>query len=492
MHLFNFVLTLFLHIIMITFSLCLLALLMGYFTYGSFMERIFGANSRKTPALTKTDGVDYIPLPSWKVFMIQFLNIAGLGPIFGAIMGAKFGMASFLWIVIGSVFAGAVHDYFAGMLSLRHDGESLPEIIGRYLGLGTKQVMRGFTVLLMILVGAVFVAGPAGLLAKLTPTSFDSVFWIFAVFIYYILATMLPIDKIIGKIYPLFAAALLFMAGGILIMLYVNFPALPELWDGLHNTNPNAELLPIFPIMFVSIACGAISGFHATQSPMMARCMKSENLGRPVFYGAMITEGVVALIWAAAATYFFHENGMQESNPSIIVDSITKNWLGTFGGILAILGVIAAPITSGDTAFRSARLIVADFLNFEQKSLRNRLYICLPMFLGAIGLLLYSQKDAESFNMIWRYFAWANQTLAVFTLWAITVFLTKSKKPYMVTLIPALFMTTVCTTYICIAPEGLSLSHNISYTIGASFSIFAIIRFLVWKRNNRKFEEISN
>lgn len=288
---------------MISFTICLLTLIVGYFVYGRFVERLFGPDAaRKTPALTKTDGVDYIPMPTWKIFMIQFLNIAGLGPIFGAIMGAKFGTASYLWIVLGSIFAGAVHDYLSGMLSLRHDGESLPEIIGRYLGVTAKQIMRVFTVLLMVLVGAVFVAGPAGLLAKLTPETLDTTFWIIVVFVYYILATLLPVDKIIGKIYPLFAVALLFMAVGILLMLYVNSPELPELWDGIRNTHPNAQNLPIFPIMFVSIACGAISGFHATQSPMMARCLKNEKYGRPVFYGSMITEGIVALIWAAAAT----------------------------------------------------------------------------------------------------------------------------------------------------------------------------------------------
>lgn len=445
---------------MITFTLCLLALIAGYFTYGRLMERVFGPDDRKTPALTKADGVDYIPLPTWKIFMIQFLNIAGLGPIFGAIMGAKFGTSSYLWIVLGSIFAGAVHDYFAGMLSLRHGGESLPEIIGRYLGLTTKQIMRGFTVLLMILVGSVFVAGPAGLLAKLTPESLDATFWIVVVFLYYILATLLPVDKIIGKIYPLFAVALLFMAVGILVMLYVNHPVLPELWDGLQNTNPDASELPIFPIMFVSIACGAISGFHATQSPLMARCMTSERHGRPVFYGAMITEGIVALIWAAAATYFFHENGMEESNASVIVDAITKDWLGAIGGVLAILGVIAAPITSGDTAFRSARLIVADFLGLEQKSMRRRLYICIPMFAVAIGLLLYSLRDADGFNMIWRYFAWANQTLAVFTLWAITVYLVVAKKPYWITLIPALFMTSVCSTFMYCSRRAGTLAYS--------------------------------
>ena len=395
--------------------------------------------------------------------------------------GAKFGTSSYLWIVFGSIFAGAVHDYFAGMLSLRNGGESLPEIVGRYLGLTTKQVMRGFTVILMILVGSVFVAGPAGLLAKLTPESLDTTFWIIVVFAYYVLATLLPVDKIIGKIYPVFAIALLFMAVGIVVMLYVHHPALPELWDGLQNTNPDAAALPVFPIMFVSIACGAISGFHATQSPLMARCMTSERHGRPVFYGAMITEGIVALIWAAAATYFFHENGMEENNASVIVDSITKGWLGAVGGVLAILGVIAAPITSGDTAFRSARLIVADFLGLEQKSMRRRLYICIPMFVAAIGLLLYSLSDANGFNMIWRYFAWANQTLAVFTLWAITVYLVRSGKSYWITLIPALFMTAVCSTYICIAPEGLGLTHTLSYIIGGICTGVGVAWFIVWK-----------
>lgn len=281
---------------MVTFTICLLALIAGYFIYGRFVERLFGPDDRKTPALTKTDGVDYMPLPTWKVFMIQFLNIAGVGPIFGAIMGAMFGTASYLWIVLGSIFAGAVHDYLSGMLSLRNNGESLPELIGRYLGLTTKQVMRVFTVILMMLVGAVFVASPAGLLAKLTPDYLDMTFWIAVIFIYYILATLLPVDKIIGKIYPLFAAALIFMAVGILVMLYVNHPALPEIWEGLDNTHPKAATTPIFPMMFITIACGAISGFHATQSPLMARCMTSERRGRSVFYGAMITEGIVALI----------------------------------------------------------------------------------------------------------------------------------------------------------------------------------------------------
>lgn len=473
---------------MITFTLCLLALIAGYFLYGRVVERIFGPDDRKTPALTRQDGVDYIPMSTWKIFMIQFLNIAGLGPIFGAIMGAKFGTASYLWIVLGSIFAGAVHDYLSGMLSMRHDGESLPELIGRYLGGTTKQVMRVFTVILMVLVGSVFVAGPAGLLANLTPEVLDTTFWIVVVFLYYILATLLPIDKIIGKIYPLFALALLFMAVGILAMLYVHRPALPELWDGLQNTHPDAASLPIFPIMFVSIACGAISGFHATQSPLMARCLKSERHGRPVFYGAMITEGIVALIWAAAATYFFHENGMEETNAAVIVDAVTKDWLGTVGGVLAVLGVIAAPITSGDTAFRSARLIVADFLGMEQKTIRRRLYICIPMFLAAIALLLYSLSDAQGFDMIWRYFAWSNQTLSVFTLWAVTVYLVRVKSgyTYYITFIPALFMTAVCATYICVAPEGFGLSSGWSPYIALVALVVAAVWFGIWYAKRRE------
>ena len=473
---------------MITFTICLLALIAGYFTYGRVVERIFGPDDRKTPALAKTDGVDYIPLPTWKIFMIQFLNIAGVGPIFGAIMGAMFGTASYLWIVLGSIFAGAVHDYLSGMLSLRHDGESLPEIIGRYLGLPTKQVMRGFAVILMMLVGAVFVASPAGLLAKLTPESLDTTFWIIVIFIYYILATLLPIDKIIGKIYPLFAIALLFMAVGILVMLYVKSPDLPELWEGMQNTHPQASTNPIFPMMFITIACGAISGFHATQSPLMARCMTSERHGRSVFYGAMITEGIVALIWATVATYFFHENGMGLSDASVVVFDISKGWLGAVGGVLAILGVVAAPITSGDTAFRSARLIVADFLGLEQKSMRRRLYICVPMFALAAALLLYSLKDADGFQTIWRYFAWANQTLAVFTLWAVTVWLVRTKPglTFGVTCLPAIFMTVVCATYICVAPEGFRMGVNSVLPVALVALAVTVVWFSIWYNKERK------
>lgn len=492
-------------ITMITFSIALVTLILGYFIYGRFVERVFGADaSRKTPVQICPDGVDYVVLRPWKIFMIQFLNIAGLGPIFGAIMGAKFGTSSFLWIVLGSIFAGAVHDYLAGMISLRHKGESLPETIGRYLGLTTKQIMRGFSVILMVLVGAVFVAGPAGLLAMLTPESLDTNFWIIAVFIYYIIATMFPIDKIIGKIYPLFAIALLFMAVGILFKLFTEFPDIPEITDGLQNRHPDAAASPLFPMLFISIACGAISGFHATQSPLMARCMTNEKQGRPIFYGAMITEGIVALIWAAAATYFFSpqgqvffgisaQEGATNDNAAIIVRTISNHWLGAVGGFLAILGVIAAPITSGDTAFRSARLIIADFMKIEQKSVYKRLLICIPLFAVAIVILIYSLSDKDGFQLIWRYFAWCNQTLAVFTLWAVTVYLSRSKSAYYwITLLPAGFMTVVCTSYILFAPEGLHCSYP--FSIGSGVALAALLTLLFFigrlkeKRVNRKIE----
>lgn len=352
------------------------------------------------------------------------------------------------------------------------------------LGKYAKQLMVVFTVVLMVLVGAVFVDGPAQLLARLTPEHLDVTFWIVVVFAYYILATLLPIDKIIGRIYPVFGAALLFMAVGIMVMLYVHRPDLPELWEGMPNPQP--EGLPIFPIMFISIACGAISGFHATQSPMMARCMTNECQGRPIFYGAMVCEGIVALIWAAAATYFFHREGFAESNAAVVVNDITVGWLGTFGSILAMLGVIAAPITSGDTAFRSARLIVADTLKIDQKSVLKRLYICVPMFLAAIGILVYSMSDADGFARIWRYFAWSNQTLAVFTLWAVTVWLFREGKCYWITLIPALFMTAVCTTYLFIAPEGFSWAADTSYTLGGVCVAIAAVWFAVWAWKLRK------
>lgn len=463
---------------MSSFYVAFVALILGYFFYGKFVENVFRPDPKRvTPAIEKQDGVDFMPLPTWRIFMIQFLNIAGLGPIFGAIMGAKFGAASYLWIVFGCIFAGAVHDYLAGMMSLREGGESLPDIIGRHLGMNAKKIMRVFTVILMILVGAVFVSGPSAILGKLT--SLDPTIWFGVIFIYYILATLLPIDKVIGKVYPLFAIALIFMAVGVLVMLIKTNPALPEIWDGLENTHPAGEdAMPLFPMMFVSIACGAISGFHATQSPLMARCMTNEKHGRPIFYGAMITEGIVALIWAAAANYFFNEHGMGENNAALIVDNITKNWLGEVGSVLALLGVVFAPITSGDTALRSARLIVADFLNKEQKTIKSRLAISLPIFAVTLIVLIYSVSDKEGFNLIWRYFAWCNQALSVFTLWAITVFLRKRGNYWWVTFVPAIFMTMVCSTYIFIAPECLHLDKTISYTAGAVVTIMTVAVYL--------------
>ena len=471
---------------MVTFTAALLLLIVGYVVYGSFVNRIFGPDpKRTTPAVAMNDGVDYMPLPTWKIFMIQFLNIAGLGPIFGAIMGAQFGTASYLWIVIGTLLAGATHDFFAGCLSIRNNGANLPELIGKYLGASAKTVMNVLAIVLMVLVGAVFVSGPAELLAGMTPAALNVNFWIVAIFLYYILATLLPIDKIIGRIYPVFAVALLFMAVGVLVMLYVKQLALPEMWKGFGTKYDSS---PIFPMMFVSIACGAISGFHATQSPLMARCMTNEKHCRPIFYGAMVTEGIVALIWAAAATWFFSEHGTVDAATGIpysgakVATMISREWLGAIGGVVAILGIVAAPITSGDTALRSARLIIADFLHMEQKSIRRRLMICIPLFLVTAATLVYSLADADGFKIIWRYFAWCNQTLSVFTLWAITVYLVQEKKPYIITLIPALFMTCVSVTYICIAPEGFQLSHALSYSIGATAVPAALAWFVVWKR----------
>lgn len=470
---------------MISFTISLVLLIAGYFIYGRYISRMFGPDDRVTPAIAKADGVDFVAMPTWKVYMIQFLNIAGTGPIFGAIMGAMFGPASFLWIVFGCIFGGAVHDYLSGMLSMRHDGVGLPEIIGIYLGKNAKKLMLVFCIVLLSLVGTVFVFSPALLLAELTPDYMDVMFWVIVIFIYYVLATMLPIDKIIGKIYPVFAFALLFMAAGLLIMLYVHHPAIPEVWDGLQNRNPDHSQ-PIFPCLFITIACGAISGFHGTQSPLMARCIKNEKVGYQVFFGSMITEGIVALIWAAVSSYLFFNGGVaNDVNLKLqapqVVNVISKEWLGTLGGILAILGVVAAPITSGDTAFRSARLIIADFIHLPQRKIKSRFYIAIPLFLVAIALLYYNISDKNGFNIVWRYFGWANQSLATFTLWAVTVYLVMKKKNYFVGLIPALFMTCVCSTYLCVAKEGFSLSSEISYIVGAVCTVLAIVWFVFWK-----------
>ena len=481
---------------MYSFIISLAALVAGYFIYGRFVERLFGPEpSRKTPALTHSDGVDYIAMPSWKVFMIQFLNIAGTGPIFGAIMGAKFGPSAYLWIVFGCIFAGAVHDYLTGMLSVRNDGAALPEIVGLYLGQTTKKVLLLFSIIVLLLVGAVFVYSPALILGDMAGDGSRAsiMLWVAVIFIYYVCATMLPIDKIIGKIYPLFAFALLFMAVALMACLFVKWPSMPEIWDGIGNLGEAKGLISgqtVFPCLFITIACGAVSGFHATQSPLMARCINNEKMGRPVFYGSMITEGVVALIWAAVSSYFFFDGGaaavgsdLSASAPAVVA-KVSSNWLGIVGGILALLGVVAAPITSGDTAFRSARLIIADFLRFPQKSVRNRFIICIPLFAAASLLLWYNVADENGFNVIWRYFGWANQTLAVFSLWTATVYMSKSGKgclSYLVALIPAAFMTSVSVTYISVAKIGLNLPATWNWYIGGITFVVSIVLFYIWK-----------
>jgi carbon starvation protein CstA len=476
---------------MVTFFIALAVLILGYLIYGKFVEKVFGIDpQRATPATTMADGVDYVPMKPWRIFLIQFLNIAGVGPIIGAIMGAQFGTASFLWIVFGSIFAGAVHDFMAGMISLRDKGCSLPEIHGTYLGNGAKQFMRGFTVLLMILVGVVFVNTPATLLLNNFTPSWNPYIWVVIILAYYLIATLLPIDKLIGKIYPIFGILLLGMAVAIFVAFLIYKPEIPELWSGLQNRHPAAAHNPIFPMMFISIACGAISGFHATQSPLMARCMVNEKQGRPIFYGAMITEGVVALIWAAAASYFFGPDSVVDvtgKSGAAIVGVIANTWFTPIIATITILGVISAAITSGDTALRSARLIIADFMHYDQKPIKNRLMIAIPMFAVTALILVYSLADAKGFDMIWRYFAWANQVLATVTLWAITVYIAKNegKLWYLITLIPGLFMTMVTGSFLFVAEkEGLGtlLPRPVGYGIGAAITVLALVLFWVWKR----------
>ena len=484
---------------MISFCLSLVALVLGYLFYGRFVERVFDPDDRVTPAVAKADGLDYIVLPSWKIFLIQFLNIAGPGPIFGAIMGAKFGPVAYLWIVFGCIFAGAVHDYLSGMLSMRHDGAGLPVLVGHYLGENAKWLMNVFTVLLLIMVGAVLVYSPAEILHSIGG---GTLMWIVVIFCYYIIATMLPIDMIIGKIYPLFAFSLLFMAGALMVWLFLHWPQLPELWTHFYNmgaaTEPDKWTDQIFPCLFITIACGAISGFHATQSPLMARCMKSERMGRPVFYGAMITEGIVALIWATVSSWFFYGSpapgyelieaatgGFHTSAPAV-VNLVCNDWLGVAGAILAMLGVVAAPITSGDTAFRSGRLIVAEWLKLDQGPIVKRLYICIPMFACSILLLLWQIENPDGFNTIWQYFSWFNQTLSVFALWTITVYLVRHRKPYWITLIPALFMTTVCTTFLFISKQAFHLDQSLAYALGLGCFVIACVWFCMWLMKEKK------
>jgi len=507
---------------MISFLISIVALVLGYLIYGRIVERSFGPDDRPTPAITMADGVDYVVMPTWKIFMIQFLNIAGTGPIFGAIMGMWFGPAAYLWIVLGCIFAGAVHDYLSGMLSIRNNGSSLPGLVKLYLGQTTYVLLLVFSVFLLVIVGAVFVYSPALLLSDMCGgTTMWTTIWIIVIFVYYLVATLLPIDKIIGRIYPVFAIALLFMAAALLVMLIIKFPTLPEVWnignmDVWRNSQHEGgiDLLgvtqyiqknPTFPCIFITIACGAISGFHATQSPLMARCVKNERQCRPIFYGSMITEGIMALIWATVSSYFFYDGGWRELvNPETVqaflaqadggktliqyftapqvVSAVCTGWLGIVGGILAILGVVAAPITSGDTAFRSARLILGESMGLDQRKKGNRLLIAIPMFILAAVLLGWQFMNPDGFNTLWQYFGWCNQTLSVITLWLITVYFVLKDKFYWMTLIPAVFMTVICSTFVVLSPSMLGCDNSLAPVASTIVAAIALIWFFIWRR----------
>jgi len=469
---------------MISFIVSLVVLIIGFFTYGRLTEKIFGPDDRTTPAIAINDGVDCVPIKTWKALLIQLLNIAGTGPIFGALMGACFGPVVFLWIVFGSILGGAVHDYMCGMISERHNGASIAELSGIYLGKPALYIMRVFSIILLLLTGTVFVTSPAALLSKLTPEILGNTFWIVIILIYYVLATLLPIDKIIGKLYPVFGIILIIMAisiaGGIIFLPQYNIPELTL-------TNMDPDNLPVWPFMFVTVACGAISGFHATQSPMMSKCIMSEKDGRKVFYAAMMIESVIALIWAAAGVAFYGSTQMlsdalTESGQSGVVYQISHDMLGRTGGILAIIGVVVCPITSGDTAFRSARLILAEWTKLDQKKIRSRLIITVPI------LTVSAVLTHLDFNVLWRYFSWSNQTLAMIALWVATSYLVKNKKRWYASLLtglPATFMTAVSMTYILVAEEGLKLSTGIAYPVGfaAAFIMFMLYICNVIKKN---------
>lgn len=475
---------------MITFILSLILLVLGYFTYGKFVEKFFGMDPlRLTPVMKSKDGVDFLPLKPWRMFVIQFLNIAGLGPIFGAILGAMYGPMAYLWIVFGCIFMGATHDYFSGMLSIRDGGNSVPEIVGKYLGDKMKFALRIFSIMLLVFVGVAFVTGPAGLLADLTGGGKN--IWLYVIFAYYLVATLLPVSKIIGKIYPIFGAALMIMAIGIGGSIFYNYfngdIQLMELsFDNMRNFHTDAGSNILFPMMFIVISCGAISGFHCTQSPMMARCMENEKYGRPVFFGSMITEGIVALIWATAAMNFFGGvDGLNDTivgghNPAWIVNVICNTWLGKIGAIFAIVGVVACPITTGDTAFRSCRLIIADIFRLPQIKMSSRLLVCVPLF--ALGFVL-SQLD---FSTIWKYLGIANQILACIFLWTGAQYLVTENKKHFILSIPATLLSLVCISYLMVAPiknGGLALDTSLGYSISFISSSLIFIAFCIKSRN---------
>lgn len=466
---------------MVTFLVCLSLLVAAYFGYGAYLDRVCKIDTKAAvPSATLYDGVDYIPMPRWRTFLIQLLNIAGIGPIFGAIMGACFGPVVFLWITFGGIFVGAMHDYISGIILLRNDGLSLPEIVGRYLGKGMQQFMRAISLVLLILVGVVFMRSPASILGDMV-TVIPYWGWIAIILVYYFVATMLPIDKLIGKIYPLFGGALIFMAVGLAVVLFAGDYTIPNLtFETLRNYQANAEAMPIIPTLFITVACGAISGFHATQSPLMARCMNNESEGRMIFYGSMITESIIALIWAAIGMAFFHgpdslvaalaEHG---NNASWAVSTIATTTLGVVGGFVALFGVISAAVTSGDTAFRSARLIVADVLKIEQRSIIKRFTIAIPLFAVAITLLFVD------FDIVWRYFAWCNQAMSVVTLWVIVVYLKKFKRNIWVALPPAVFMTYICTSFVFVSNQFIGMANRpMAYGLAALVTL--IITAAMW------------
>ena len=461
---------------MISLILSLAVLLIGYLVYSRVVDRVFAPDERQTPAVAVNDGVDCVPMKPWKAYLVQLLNIAGTGPIFGPLMGAVFGPVVFLWIVLGSILGGAVHDYMSGMISCRHGGSSIAELSGVYLGKAAKWVMRIFSVVLLVLCGVVFVTSPAGLLDKLTPDWMNGTFWAIVILAYYLLATLLPIDKIIGKLYPVFGVLLVTMAAAVIggIIFSGGKFTIPEI--SLANLHP--EGTPVWPYMFITVACGAISGFHATQSPMIAKCITSEKQGRKVFYGAMIGESVIALVWAAAGVAFYGAtqmlNDALKAGASNVVYDISTGVLGTFGGILAVAGVIVCPITSGDTAFRSARLILAETFHLDQKSIRNRLVITIPLLVIGGLITWYAITNSNGFQTVWRYFSWSNQTLAMISLWVATAYLVRkgtTKYGSLLTALPASFMSAVSLTYILMAPEGFRLSSAIAYPAGIVFAV---------------------
>ena len=474
---------------MISLLIAFAVLVAGYLVYSRVAEKIFAADDRKTPAVEHNDGVDCVQMKPWKAFLVQLLNIAGTGPIFGALMGAVFGPVVFLWIVFGSILGGAVHDYMSGMISERHGGASIAELSGVYLGTAVKWIMRVFSVVLLVLCGTVFVTSPAALLEKLTPEWMSGTFWTVVILAYYLLATLLPIDKLIGRLYPVFGVLLIVMAGAVLggILFSGGKYTVPELT--LKNLHP--EGTPVWPYMFITVACGAVSGFHATQSPMVAKCITSEKVGRKVFYGAMISEAVIALVWAAAGVAFYGTtqllNDALKDGASNVVYEISTGTLGVFGGILAVAGVVICPITSGDTAFRSARLILAETFRLEQKKIKNRLIVTIPLL--AVGGLLtwFAIADERGFGIIWRYFSWSNQTLAVIALWVATAYLVKEGRyrfGSLLTAVPAAFMTAVSATYILTANEGFRIPTKIAYPVGLGFAaaLFIVYAVLLCRR----------